>query len=175
VNRAVPNIATPFAILLNPDAVVHDWDTSATVSAMVARHAALAAPNIVDPAGEPEPCAGERQSFRDILRRLAGRPSRVKVARNLDPTEVQHVGWVSGACCLVDIAAFRSVGGFDPNIFMYYEDMELGRRFHRAGWEILRVGHGTCVHEGGATFKSSLRRRFRIYYSLLLYMRTARH
>jgi hypothetical protein len=39
--------------------------------------------------------------------------------------------WASGACVSVDATRFRSVGGFSPSYFLYYEDMDLCARLAR--------------------------------------------
>ena len=49
------------------------------------------------------------------------------------------VGWLSGSCLLVRRAAFDAVGGFDPDYFMYFEDVDLGERLGRAGWQNVYV------------------------------------
>jgi GT2 family glycosyltransferase len=44
------------------------------------------------------------------------------------------VPWAIGAFLLVRRAAWDAVGGFDPEQWMYAEDLDLGWRLHRAGW-----------------------------------------
>jgi len=64
--------------------------------------------------------------------------------------EVQReAGWLSGACVLVRRSAFDSVGGFDDDFFMYFEDVDLGYRLGRAGWRNVLVPSATVEHEGG--------------------------
>jgi len=61
------------------------------------------------------------------------------------------VGWLSGAFLLIRREAFGSVGGFDEDFFMYFEDVDLGRRISRAGWTNAFVPAATVVHIGGAS------------------------
>jgi N-acetylglucosaminyl-diphospho-decaprenol L-rhamnosyltransferase len=67
-------------------------------------------------------------------------------------------GWLSGSCLLVRRVAFESVHGFDPRYFMYFEDVDLGERLGRAGWQNVYVPSAEVVHLGGhATARSSRR------------------
>jgi N-acetylglucosaminyl-diphospho-decaprenol L-rhamnosyltransferase len=65
-------------------------------------------------------------------------------------------GWLSGSCLLLRRAAFDSVDGFDPRYFMYFEDVDLGDRIGRAGWQNVYVPAAEVTHLGGhATSRSS--------------------
>lgn len=44
------------------------------------------------------------------------------------------VNWNSHACVLIRRSAFEKVGGYDKNIFMYGEDVELSYRFRQLGF-----------------------------------------
>jgi N-acetylglucosaminyl-diphospho-decaprenol L-rhamnosyltransferase len=64
------------------------------------------------------------------------------------PTE-RVAGWLSGSCLLVRRTAFEQVGGFDEAYFMYFEDVDLGDRLARAGWENVYCPTAQVTHEGG--------------------------
>ncbi|MEP6981995.1 MAG: glycosyltransferase family 2 protein, partial [Nakamurella sp.] len=64
------------------------------------------------------------------------------------PTE-RTAGWLSGACLLLRREAFASVGGFDERYFMYFEDVDLGERLARAGWQNVYVPSSVATHIGG--------------------------
>ncbi len=66
----------------------------------------------------------------------------------LQPSE-RPVGWLSGSCLLVRKAAFDEIGGFDERYFMYMEDVDLGDRLSRAGWQNVYVPTAEILHDKG--------------------------
>lgn len=50
-----------------------------------------------------------------------------------NPTHISQVDWVKGACLLIRGGLFEKLHGFDENIFMYTEDMELCYRARKSG------------------------------------------
>ncbi|ONI86008.1 dTDP-Rha--alpha-D-GlcNAc-pyrophosphate polyprenol alpha-3-L-rhamnosyltransferase [Actinosynnema sp. ALI-1.44] len=73
-------------------------------------------------------------------------------------TEVRErtAGWLSGSCQLLRREAFDSVDGFDPRYFMYFEDVDLGDRLGKAGWQNVYVPTAEVTHIGGhSTSKAS--------------------
>jgi N-acetylglucosaminyl-diphospho-decaprenol L-rhamnosyltransferase len=64
-----------------------------------------------------------------------------------------HVTFASGAAMCVRREAWDALGGFDPDYFMYCEDLELSLRLWLAGWEVgieprARVEHGYDFAKG---------------------------
>lgn len=69
-------------------------------------------------------------------------------------TDREHAcGWLSGACLLLRPEAFREVGGFDPEYFMFFEDVDLGRRLAEAGWQSVYVPTATVIHDQGTSWR----------------------
>jgi len=66
----------------------------------------------------------------------------------LAPSE-RPVGWLSGSCLLLRRAAFEQIGGFDERYFMYMEDVDLGDRLIKAGWQNIYVPTAEIVHAKG--------------------------
>lgn len=58
-------------------------------------------------------------------------------------------GWLSGSCLLLRRESFEAVGGFDPRYFMYFEDVDLGDRLGRAGWQNVYVPSAEVTHVQG--------------------------
>jgi GT2 family glycosyltransferase len=57
-----------------------------------------------------------------------------------------RVDWLSGACLLARTEAFRQVGGFSRQYFMYFEEVDLARRLTAFGWETWYEPAARVVH-----------------------------
>jgi N-acetylglucosaminyl-diphospho-decaprenol L-rhamnosyltransferase len=77
-------------------------------------------------------------------------------------------GWLSGSCFLVDLEAFRAVGGFDPGYFMYFEDVDLAERLGRAGYLHVYAPTAVVVHEGGHATRREPHRMQRVHHTSAL-------
>ena len=75
------------------------------------------------------------------------------------------VGWLSGACLLLPAAAWRRLGGFDDDYFMFFEDVDLGARVGRAGWLNVQVYDSVVIHEQGASWKARPEKMIRAHHA----------
>src|SRR5262249_19825450 len=67
------------------------------------------------------------------------------------PSRSQEVPCATGCALLVRRRVLDEVGGFDPDFFLYYKDVDLCRRARQRGWEVrhepgLRVLHHRPLH-----------------------------
>ena len=85
--------------------------------------------------------------------------------------------WVSGAAVLLRSAALREVGGFEPRIFMYGEDVDLSWRLRCAGHRLRYVARAAVVHHtyAAADAVKPLQALEGIYVNLCLRTRYAGH
>lgn len=60
----------------------------------------------------------------------------------------------SGAAFMVRAEAFAEIDGFDPNIFLYYEDDDLTRRLIDAGHSVVHVDAANATHLHGRSTAS---------------------
>jgi N-acetylglucosaminyl-diphospho-decaprenol L-rhamnosyltransferase len=66
--------------------------------------------------------------------------------------------WPIGACLFVERHAFLSGGGFDERLFLYMEDVELGRQWCLRGLPILRLD-AVVPHQGEGGSRLEYRQR----------------
>jgi N-acetylglucosaminyl-diphospho-decaprenol L-rhamnosyltransferase len=108
------------------------------------------------------------------VRRLAGEAFSLSYPPG-DPrlAEGGEVDWLSGACLLLRRKALDAVGLLDERFFMYFEDTDLCRRLHRAGWAVRYVPRIHVVHHVGQSSRGEAERlRVELRRSALVYFRT---
>jgi GT2 family glycosyltransferase len=96
--------------------------------------------------------------FRDCVRRLVTRARAAKRAGLIEAAQfpVEHpkefdlrsgeTNWCSAACLLTPTRVFSAIGGFDENIFLYSEDVDLSWKAWTAGWTCVYEPTARCVH-----------------------------
>lgn len=145
-----------FVLMLNPDAQLRPGSLDHLLAAAQRYpEAGILAPVLRTPQD-----AWEVSHDVDMFRRQ-DLPSR----RN-DPEPVGDLcaDFVSGAAMLVRRTALQQVGGFDPAIFLYYEDDDFCLRMRRAGWSLIRVADAMADHVGGGSVRRSLRNHWVKYW-----------
>ncbi len=167
MNLAMSRCTTPYALLINPDAVLDADNLSRLIDAAATfPEAGLIGPVIENEDGTVE-CSHDR-----ALHRRAG-----MVRKRSDPTPEgpTSVEFISGALFLVRLDLFRQLGGFDERFFLFYEDDDLSWRACAAGHPNLLVPEARALHLGGQSgtpsARGAFRREFHMGRSLSLYRR----
>ncbi|MCW2540734.1 MAG: glycosyltransferase family 2 protein [Frankiales bacterium] len=161
-NLGVAVTDAEWVVVANPDVVWRDGSLDELLAAAERwPRAGSLGPLIRTPGGDVYPSARELPSLgRGIGHAVFSRwwptnPWTVRYRQERAVAGERVAGWLSGSCLLLRRDAFDSVSGFDPEFFMYFEDVELGRRLAEAGWlnvyvpsaEVLHVGsHSTSRH-----------------------------
>lgn len=92
----------------------------------------------------------------DIDSILSGLIFKVIFGRNVQhnyTTQPLKVGYVTGADMMVKRSVLDSVGAFDPDFFMYYEETELSYRIKNAGFDIVSIPNAKIIHLEGQSFQ----------------------
>jgi GT2 family glycosyltransferase len=131
---------TEFVLIVNPDCIVDKGAVAALVDA--ARRypdTAFFAPQIVEPSGRVfyQP--------RSLLASYLPNPSGKLVL----PEGEACAPFFSGACFLIRRGVFLKLGGFDEDIFLFYEDDDLCRRLADSGSALIYVPQAVVRHGRG--------------------------
>ncbi len=81
---------------------------------------------------------------------LAGGPNIEQVLTYAMPNETIYSLFASAGAALVRAELFHEVGGFDPNYFIYHEDVDLCWRFWLRGYKCALSPASVTYHRGGA-------------------------
>lgn len=68
-------------------------------------------------------------------------------------SSVQEVGWVTGACLMIRRDVFKQLRGFDESFFMYFEDKDICKRVHDAGFKVIYYPKTSLIHLLGGSSK----------------------
>lgn len=98
----------------------------------------------LQPSGRPLPTVWSL--FIDMTRLYRLRRTTVFAEAKRDYTQSQKVGEVSGAALLIRRSLYQQIGGFDERIFAYYEDVDLCKRAHEAGFAVYYVPAAKITH-----------------------------
>ena len=161
VNRGLGACEGTYVAVLNPDVVLAPQALGRMVSFLEAQEGAgLVGPRLVDPAGGTERSCGRAPTLvHEICRRfLLHLVFPFLRLRQVRPRNVEAVAWVTGACFVARRAALADTGGMDETFFMYYEDVDLGLRLGRRGWDIYYLPEAEGRHAGAASSRKALER-----------------
>jgi len=161
VNRVAASTKTPFLAAANADVALAPGALDALLEA-AGRHprAGAFAPRLITPGGATQHSVHPFPTVRTGLLLSTGLAQRGAVARRLpleghwDPALERDVDWAHGAFLLVRRAAWDAVGGFDPEQWLYAEDLDLGWRLRRASWGTRYVPEARVEHVVAAATRS---------------------
>ena len=95
--------------------------------------------------GSIQPSAGKFYNLVNLIIMLLGL-ERLGFLRS-SPDNIQRVDWVSGACMMVRRNVFEKLGGFDEELFMYMEDMEICFRAKKLGFSTYFFPNVKLMHK----------------------------
>jgi len=151
-NLGLDQVLTPFALLLNPDCILAPGALEELVAA-AERYpdAAIIGPKLFDAPGVPS------LSFR--------RAFHVRQPKGVTEAEGDLCAdFLTGTAMLLNMAAMRRIGFFDPWFFLYFEDDDLCLRVRQAGGSLVLAAHAVGEHLVQQSSPSSPRNRFRRVY-----------
>ena len=149
-----------FLFLINSDAVlVGDCLTDMADFLKGHPEAAMVGPQVFLPDGSRQPkiCGNTptlRRLWNDALL-LSSLFPRCRFFQGIHRDHIVHaiteVGWISGVCMLIRREFFERTGGFNPDFFLYAEDIDLCLRIRRDGGVIYHMRTACIVHQLGAS------------------------
>ena len=152
-----------YVLLLNPDALLEPAALQRALARMEADSSiGMGGGLLLGRDGQREPSARRFPSLLNEVLVLSGLAARYPKSRFFgrfdrtwdDSGQATAVDWVPGAFALMRREALDQVGPFDERFFLYYEEVDLCRRFHARGWKIMYWPDVVIRHWGGESSKT---------------------
>lgn len=146
-----------YVLLLNSDTIVQEHALAPLVQFMDSHpRAGIAGSRMIYPDGTTR---ASPFRFPGILNEL-DRGLRLGIVSKLlapwalippPPQQPATADWVSGACMILRRTMLEEIGLLDEGLYTYFDDVDIGLRARRAGWETWYVPESRVVHLGGAS------------------------
>ena len=158
VNRIADSTGGEWLATANEDVELQPGALATLVEA-AARHpeAAIVAPRLILPDGSTQHTVYPFPFFLATLvrelglhRLIPGLGDRLCLEGHWNPDRPRHVPWVFAAFALIRREAFDAVGGFDREMWLYADDVDLAWRLREKGWKVWYEPGARVLHKGGA-------------------------
>jgi N-acetylglucosaminyl-diphospho-decaprenol L-rhamnosyltransferase len=142
-NLAAGQCGGELLFLLNPDTRIEPGCIQAMIAYMEEHpEIGMAGTATFNDDGAPEPTAQStypgHNYAKDAFARLPG-----------------DIAWLLGSGLVVRRRVWEQIKGFDPDYFLYGEDVDLGLRVRKAGWPLGYAAEARIVHIGGQSERKS--------------------
>jgi N-acetylglucosaminyl-diphospho-decaprenol L-rhamnosyltransferase len=164
-NLALEKIAGKYAVLLNTDTVVKPFAIDFLITFMEDHpEAGAAGPYLLNPDDSLQiSCYPFPTLFREFWRLFHFDlivPIGVYPMKSWKTDCYYKVDSIQGACMILRKTALNQIGFFDPNYFMYTEEIDLCYRIKHAGWNLFWVPESKVVHYGGQSTRKMASQMF---------------
>jgi len=139
------NARGEYCLLLNEDTELLPGATAALLDAMRRDpEAGAAGAQLLDPAGEPQPCAWRLPGVGTALAQVLLLHRRLVTESGGERT--RRVGWAQSAALLVRRSAAAAVDYLDEDFFVYSDETDFCKRLADAGMHTLYVPAARAIH-----------------------------
>jgi len=157
VNLGARKASASQLLIINPDCVIRPDALNALVSAAEGRPSpCMIGGRIFDIKGKAQRGPKRRElTHGRLLSKLVGGDG-INLPLEPQPGEPVPVEVTSGAFFLIDRAGFEKIYGFDEGYFLHVEDIDLCKRVHLAGGEVIYQPLAGALHYGATSDASSV-------------------
>ena len=127
-------------VFLNPDALIDHAGLRRLADEVAGHPLRMVAPRI----DRPDGAAWFNGA---VVDRRTGLPGR-------RPADGDAIPWLTGACLGISASLWSTLGGFDDDYFMYWEDVDLSYRCVAAGGDVVLLPEVVVVHDVGRDFRA---------------------
>lgn len=176
-NQALEQAKGKYFLLINPDTIVREDTFLKMIDFFVATpKCGIAGCKVLNPDGSLQLACrrgfpGPWTSFTKVMGLSSIFPKSKLFARYnltyLDENNTYEVDAVSGAFMMMRREVYQNIGGFDPQFFMYGEDLDLCYRTQNAGYKVFYVHETEIIHYKGESTKRSSIDETKVFYDAM--------
>jgi GT2 family glycosyltransferase len=157
-NIGLRHVTSPYVCFLNPD--THSFSSNFLSITEHINQRTLVSPCIKTEDGSPQKWScGDKITFLQLIKNHLHIHSSPWNSSQKTP-----VHWVSGAALCGYTSFLRSIGGFDEDFFLYFEDTDLCERTLLRGGSVFFLPHIFLTHTSGQSTKSDCKKQKKCYY-----------
>lgn len=145
-NQGISLIKSEFALVVNPDVEI---DAAAIVE-MIKCADKYANAVIIG-------CQVQDTNYDTPFHSYAWGYNECTPSKYIEPIGDVSTLWLSGCCLLIRTQPFLALGGFDPNLFMYYEEFDICKRANTHGMECILAAHAHIKHRSSTSSSPSFK------------------
>lgn len=166
----------PLLLFLNPDAEISGPDILTMARTLAHHPRSLVGPRLLDAGRLRRPIRHELDIRKDALWLLPASGRWFHPSWRLQPEpelDAEHqVPFVEGACFLIRRSDLIALGGFDPDLFLYFEEPSLAHRLQQRGGSVWYEPRSVAMHVGEmSTGQASDLGTFHFYRSRVIFER----
>ncbi len=135
-NAAARTASGDYFCVMNPDIRLAADPFPALISGLSDISVGVASPLVVGPEGQIEDSARRFPTPFSLAYKVFRGSHGSDYVIGQKPI---YPDWIAGMFMLWRAEVFRRIGGFDEGFFLYYEDVDICSRLHRAGFRVLLV------------------------------------
>lgn len=172
-NNSFKNCNQPYFCVLNPDIEFIDNPFPQLLQTLEKQRAAAAAPKIISANCQEEDSIRTFPSSHSLMAKLiTGAEGRHE--RHDNNQALLFPDWIAGMFILFRSCDFAEINGFDERYFLYYEDVDICARLHKANKTIIADLNATAIHHAQRTSRTNLRYMRWHFASMIRYLWTHR-
>lgn len=156
-NTAFRLCKQPYFCVLNPDIEFNDNPFTSLLRTIEEKEAALVAPKILSLILEKEDSIRKFPTIQSLLAKFFKGTDGKCCDERANTQNIIYPDWVAGMFMLFRTVDFSTINGFDERYFLYYEDVDICARLHKAKKSIVADLNVKAIHHAQRTSHRNLR------------------
>ncbi|GIW63034.1 MAG: hypothetical protein KatS3mg090_0860 [Patescibacteria group bacterium] len=171
-NRAVSEADSDYLLFLNSDTIILNQAIDKLYRFYIKNENKyqFVGPKLYYPNKQPQPSVGKFYNLWVVFLTFYLQGNKLGLTRT-SPDKITESDWLHGACFMTKKDYYNKLNGFDEQIFMYMEEVDLFYRAKQKGFKSVFYPKAKIIHLEGASSKTKIKRTFPIIqlYQGLLY------